>query len=204
MGREKQPGDCPGNAAWGTSRPNFCWKNLLPLMITFIIKGRCWGCCRSCLLTVVGMLKPNSREGKKRRDKLGKSHFYRVTFLLRPALYASIACEEQYCLKLVWFQPRSMYCTSYMWTTVNSPLSYKIHRWSTNILVTWSFGPPPTELWLACKLVDRSFHFKLPLYGWAATWPKKPVGKGEFPGPILQTITSWVIENWLSFPIVTV
>lgn len=186
MGREKQPGDCPGNAAWGTSHPNFWRKNLLPLMITFIIKGRCWGCCHSCLLTVVGMLKLNSSKLNRGRDKLGKFHFYRVTFLLWPALCASIACEEQYCLKLVWFQPRSVYYTSYMWMTVNSPLIYKIHRWSPNIFVTWSFGPPPTKLWLACTLVDRSFHFKLPLYGWAATWPKK----GEFSGQILQTITS--------------
>lgn len=154
MGKEKQPGDCPGKAALGTS-PDFWWKNLLPLIITFIIKGRCWGCCRSYLLTVVGMLKLNSRERKKGRGNLGKSRFYRVTFLLRPALCASIACEGQYCLKLVWFHSRSVYCTSYMWTTVNSPLSYKIRKWSLNILVTWSFGPPPTELWLACTLVDH-------------------------------------------------
>lgn len=39
-GREKHTGDCPENAAWAHSHPNFWWKNLLSLMIRRSLKGR--------------------------------------------------------------------------------------------------------------------------------------------------------------------
>lgn len=137
-------------------------------------------------------------EKSKRKGKLGKSHFYRIMFLLRPALCASNVCEEQYCLKLVGFQLRSVYCTSYMWMTVNSPLTYKIPRWSPNSFVIQSFGP-------LLPLSPHSFPAaSLSLHGWAVAWPNRLVGEGEFPGQILQVITFWIIESWLSFSITTV
>lgn len=136
---------------------------------TEITEGKSRGCCGSCRSTVVGMPKFHAGECK---GKLGKSHFYGVTFLLSPALCASSVCEEQYCLKLVWFQLRSVYYAPYMWMTVNSPLKCKIHRWSPTILVQ-NFGPPPTDLWVVCTLREPSFHFKLPLSAWAVAWPNR-------------------------------
>lgn len=93
---------------------------------------------------------------------------------------------EQHCLKWVGFQLRSLYCTYHMWMTVNSPLTCKILRWSPNILVIQSFGPP-TELWVACTsmMIEPSFHFKLPL-SMDEQWPNRLVGEGEFPGQVFR------------------
>ena len=93
-----------------------------------------------------------------------QSHFSYETYT-----YVSNVCEEQYCLKLVWFWPRSVYCTSYRWVTVNSPLRYQIHRWAPNLLVIRRFGLPPTELWVTCTLIGVSFHFQLPLSLWMSS-----------------------------------
>lgn len=89
--------------------------------------------------------------------------------------------------------------------TVNSPLRVKMHRQSPTILAIRSFGPPPTELWVICILIDTSFNSsRLSLSGWAVAWSKRLVGEGEFPGHILQVITSWITESWLSFSIMTI
>jgi len=93
-----------------------------------------------------------------------------------------------------------VYCTSYMWMTVNSPLRYTIHSWSANILAIRNSGFPPTELWVTYTLIDTSFH-------WVACqsvneqWHgqnRLAGGEREFPRQMLPVITSW-IESWLSF-----
>lgn len=88
------------------------------------------------------------------------------------------------------------------WVTVNSPLRYQIHRWAPNIRVIGRFGPPPTELWVT-DTVRGVPSFQV---WWAVAWSGRlVVGEWEFPELILQVITSWIVESWLSsFPMVFV
>ena len=115
---------------------------------------------------------------------------------MRPALYASNVCEEQYCLKLVWFWPRSVCYISYMWTTVNSPLRYKIHRWAPDILIIRSFGRPHTKLWVTSTLIGMSFHFKSPLNLWMSSGMTKKAGsrRGRISWP--DSSGDHFLNNW--------
>lgn len=154
MVREERTGDCSDNAAWGTVSSRFLVREShLSLMILRIIKGKSQGCCCSWHFIVVRNAAIFFQRSQKGRGKLGKFYFLQSQFSDEACTLCQQCLEEQYCLKLVWFWPRSVYCTSYMWMTVNSPLRYTIHGWS-----------PQTSL------PSETLDF-LPLsYGWPIHW----------------------------------
>ena len=88
VGREKRTDDRPNDAAWGTESSTFLGEESIILMINKVIKGKSPSCCCSCRLTV-GKAEISFWRSQEGRGKLGKSHFYKVTFLMRPALSVS-------------------------------------------------------------------------------------------------------------------
>lgn len=197
----EQTGDCPDNAAWGTVSSRFLVKESpLPLKILRVIKGKSQGCCCSCHL-IVRNAEIYFHRSQKGRGKLGKFHFLQSHFSDGACPFCQQCLKEQYCLKLVWLWPRSEYCTSYMWMTVNPPLRQKIHGWSANILAVRNSGFPPTELWVTCTLMDTSFR-------WVGSqsvneqWRDQnrlAEGEWEFPRQILQVILlcNWELTDFL-------